>query len=83
MEYKIYGTVGCGYCIQAKALLTSKEKNWTYIDLMDVNPEEQKLLQEIAGTTFRTVPQVFISDDEDLTYVGGYKELKELLGGSK
>ena len=76
MEYVIYGTVGCGYCTQAKTLLTTKEKDWTYIDLFDTSSQAQKELQDIAGIQFRTVPQIFLVEDGVIhEYIGGYRNL--------
>jgi glutaredoxin len=80
MEYHIYGTQACGFCIQAKNLLTQKEKNWVYIDLMDTSPTEQKELQDIAGIKFKTVPQIFLVENGVIhEYIGGYKNLVEHL----
>lgn len=76
MEYHIYGTQACGYCIQAKNVLTNKEKDWVYIDLMDTTPDEQKELQDIAGIKFKTVPQIFLVEDGVVhKYIGGYTNL--------
>lgn len=76
MEYHIYGTQACGYCIQAKNVLTNKEKDWVYIDLMDTTPDEQRELQDIAGIKFKTVPQIFLVEDGVIhKYIGGYTNL--------
>lgn len=77
MEYIIYGTSSCPYCKSAKDLLDSKELPYTYTDLMEVTPHEQKVLQETAGKQFRTVPQIFLNDGEELKYIGGFTDLKE------
>lgn len=74
--YKIYGTPGCGYCIRAKQLLTNLEIDHEYIDLTEVDKEEQMRLMRIAKIQFRTVPQIFTTDEE---YVGGYTELEKRL----
>lgn len=76
MEYVIYGTVGCGFCNQAKVLLTRKELDWNYIDLLDTSSQEQKELQDIAGIQFKTVPQIFLVEDGVIhKYIGGYTNL--------
>ena len=76
----IYGTPGCGFCIQAKRVLEQKEMDYDYVDLSDTTPGEQAKLMEIAGKPFRTVPQIFHrgfdSDPTNLSYVGGFTELK-------
>lgn len=80
MEYYIYGTQGCGFCNQAKALLTRKELDWNYIDLLDTSSQEQKELQDNAGTQFKTVPQIFLAKDGiALEYIGGYTDLVSYL----
>ena len=62
----------CGYCEQAKQLLTMKGiefeerkigKDWTKEQLLEAVP------------TARSVPQIFLDDQ----YVGGYQELKQRL----
>jgi glutaredoxin len=77
--FTIYGTPSCGYCIQSKRVLDSKELEYTYVDLGDTTPGEQAKLMEIAGKPFRTVPQIFRTVDEELQYVGGFTELQALL----
>lgn len=79
-KYTIYSTVGCGYCIQAKRLLESKEIDFDYIDLSELDGADKAQLQEIAGIPFRTVPQIFKRNEEgQLDYVGGFTELKASL----
>lgn len=77
MSYKIYATPGCGYCLQAKRLLESKEIPYEYILLSDVDSQTQADLQETAGFAFRTVPQIFLENDQGLSHIGGFTELKE------
>ena len=78
--YKIYATPGCGFCIQAKRLLESKELSYEYTLLSETTGDQQALLMEIAGKPFRTVPQIFrLNEDDRLVYVGGFTELKASL----
>jgi glutaredoxin 3 len=76
MENEMKGIVWskdmCGYCEQAKQLLTMKGiefeerkigKDWTKEQLLEAVP------------TARSVPQIFLDDQ----YVGGYQELKQRL----
>jgi glutaredoxin 1 len=75
--YQIYATPGCGFCIQAKRLLESKELPYEYNLLSETNGGTQAMLMEVAGRPFRTVPQIFKLNEEDkLTYVGGFEQLK-------
>lgn len=48
---------------------------------MEVTPHEQKVLQETAGKQFRTVPQIFLNDGEELKYIGGFTDLKATFEG--
>lgn len=79
LKYVVYGTPGCGFCIQAKRLLEQKEIPFDYMDLRDVTTDEQHMLMEIAGKVFRTVPQIFKERTDGMYYVGGFTELKEEL----
>ena len=79
LKYIVYGTPACGFCIQAKRLLEREDIPFDYTDLGDVTEDEQKMLMEIAGKTFRTVPQIFKERTDGLHYVGGFTELKEEL----
>lgn len=82
MKYIVLGGQHCGYCTQAKNLLERKELDYEYRDMMEVNPKEMTRLTDIAGIPqFRTVPQIFVVDEEKWCYVGGYTELNHTLNG--
>ena len=81
MKYIVIGTPQCGYCTQAKMLLQRRELEYEYRCLTEVSTREQQRLQDIAKLDFRTVPQVFVVDEEKWCYVGGYTELEKLLNG--
>jgi glutaredoxin 3 len=72
MKATIWSKDMCGYCEQAKQLLTMKGiefeerkigKDWTKEQLLEAVP------------TARTVPQIFLDEQ----YVGGYQELRQKL----
>jgi len=72
MKATIWSKDMCGYCEQAKQLLTMKGiefeerkigKDWTKEQLLEAVP------------TARSVPQIFLDEQ----YVGGYQELKQRL----
>lgn len=69
---RMYTTMYCPYCMQAKALL--KERGVDSIDeiAIDGRLEEREAMIRLTGK--RTVPQIFIGD----TYVGGCDDLHEL-----
>ena len=72
MKTTVWSKDMCGYCEQAKQLLTMKGiefeerkigKDWTKEQLLEAVP------------TARSVPQIFLDEQ----YVGGYQELKQRL----
>ncbi len=72
MKATVWSKDMCGYCEQAKQLLTMKGiefeerkigKDWTKEQLLEAVPQA------------RSVPQIFLDDQ----YVGGYQELKQRL----
>ncbi len=69
---KMYSTLSCPYCQQAKALL--KMRGVESIDeiRVDLEPSARQTMQQVTGR--RTVPQIFIGD----TWVGGCDDLHEL-----
>ena len=79
--YVIYGTASCTYCVEAKKLLDREEKDYTYSDITVLTATERDNIQEIAGQVFRTVPQIFKLVGNEMIYVGGFKDLKNELGG--
>jgi glutaredoxin 3 len=66
---KMYTTLVCPYCQQAKALL--KQRGVESIDevRVDLDPAQRVQMMELTGR--RTVPQIFIGD----THVGGCDDL--------
>ena len=69
---KMFSTLSCPYCVQAKALL--KQRGVEVIDdvRVDLEPAQRQTMIEITGR--RTVPQIFIGD----THVGGCDDLVAL-----
>jgi glutaredoxin 3 len=67
----IYTTAYCGYCMQAKRLLTQKSVPYTEIDVGD-RPDIRSWLVQESGQ--RTVPQVFINGAS----VGGFTDIAAL-----
>jgi glutaredoxin len=77
--YEVYGTKGCGFCIQATKVLDRLDADYTYTDLSVLTDHDKARLQEIAGKTFRTVPQIFKIEGNVMKHIGGYTELMESL----
>jgi glutaredoxin 3 len=70
-DVKIYTTVVCPYCVQAKRLLAQKGVAYTEIDVT-ADPALRHEMIQASGR--RTVPQIFI----DGTSIGGFDELYAL-----
>jgi glutaredoxin 3 len=66
---KMYSTLVCPYCVQAKALL--KKRGVEVIEDIRVDLDPAQRAQMMALTGRRTVPQIFIGD----THVGGCDDL--------
>jgi Glutaredoxin, GrxC family len=68
---RMYSTHWCGYCMRAKALLTSRGLEFEEISLDD-DPAFRQTLFDLTGGW--TVPQILIGDEP----IGGYTELWRL-----
>ena len=55
----IYTTPICGYCVQAKRLLTRKGVAYEEVDVSR-NPEERRMMIQKSGGRM-TVPQIFVN----------------------
>ena len=69
---EIYTTALCGYCHQAKQLLSFKGVEFSEIRVDNDPAQMQVMLQRSNGR--RTVPQIFINGEG----IGGFQELLEL-----
>jgi glutaredoxin 3 len=63
----------CPYCVQAKALLESKEIEYEERNIMHGTWTKEQLLEAVP--TARTLPQIFLDGE----LVGGFTELKKKL----
>lgn len=78
--YKIYAWAECPYCIRARELLTSKEKQFMFCCI----DESQELLQYIKEKyNWMTVPLIIRVDlargEEE--FIGGYSDLLKYYEG--
>lgn len=73
---RIYTSVSCPYCVQAKRLLD--RKGVTYEEI-DVTGDPTRRAEMMAASGRRTVPQIFIADQS----IGGFDELYELEQGGR
>jgi glutaredoxin 3 len=69
---KMYSTLVCPYCQQAKALLKQRGVETIEDVRVDLDPAQRAQMMELTGR--RTVPQIFIG----ATHVGGCDELMAL-----
>ncbi len=67
----LYTKDNCAFCTSAKRLLTS---NNIVFDEVDLTKDPSVLLELVAKTGHRTVPQIFVED----TFIGGFTELVRL-----
>lgn len=71
-EVIIYTRPGCGYCIMAKQLLSSKGNEYTEYNIWAKDEYQQDMLKRSGGAS--TVPQIFINGN----HVGGSDDLHAL-----
>ena len=72
VDYVVYGKENCKFCEQAKALLTNRGEEFTYLTLgRDYTREE--LLEAVPEA--KSVPQIFMMEETTTTYIGGFNEL--------
>lgn len=73
----IYGKENCTFCDQAKTLCVTKDIEFEYLSLgVDFERDDFiKMMEEEYSVIPRTMPQII----QDSAYIGGFKELKEIL----
>lgn len=72
MKAVIWSKDNCPHCVQARAVLEHRGVEVEVKKICDGGYTKEQLLEEVP--TARTLPQIFI----DGTYVGGFKELKDI-----
>ena len=73
---RIYTSVSCPYCVQAKRLLDRKGVPYEEIDVTG-DPDRRAQMIEASGR--RTLPQIFIAEQS----IGGFDELYALEQGGE
>ncbi|MCJ8324076.1 MAG: glutaredoxin 3 [Rhizobiales bacterium] len=69
VNVEIYTTRTCPFCIRAKALLASKNIEYTEIDVQADPRVKTQMIKRSQGA--RSVPQIFIGNE----HIGGCDEL--------
>ena len=78
-SYLIFGSMGCGYCRQAKLLLETHKKSYKFIDIYS---EPGKMLLDnyrnnnIIDKDFRTMPMIVKQESK---FLGGFDNLSKYL----
>lgn len=80
--YYIYSSPGCSACENAAKFLEALGEPYQKVDLFSIATAEQAKLMQVAGVPFRTVPQIFKSNEDKLEYVGGYDQLRHRFGSA-
>ena len=76
-KYTIYSKPSCGYCSQAKDLLTMEQLPFDYLTL-GTHYSLQEFMELFPNA--RSFPQIFVVDENgNKELVGGYAELCEYL----
>ena len=73
--YTIITRDQCNFCDSAKGLLKEAKQGYTEYNVQ--SDSSRWVLSLIKQAGHKTVPQIFSSDG---TYIGGYTELKQLMG---
>ncbi|MGL1921353.1 MAG: glutaredoxin 3 [Hyphomicrobiales bacterium] len=68
-KVEIYTTPTCPYCVRAKALLKSKNVDFTEINVVADANVKAKMIKRAEGA--RSVPQIFIDNE----HIGGCDDL--------
>ncbi len=76
-EFIVYGRLDppCAFCKAAKDLLELKGLPYVYEDVSNVD-----VMSFLAMKGWKTVPQIELwTAENEVTYIGGYNDLKEFL----
>ncbi|MBL1242327.1 MAG: glutaredoxin 3 [OCS116 cluster bacterium] len=71
-KVEIYTTPTCPFCVRAKALLKSKNVDFTEIDVLSDFKVKTAMIKRTQGA--RSVPQIFIDNE----HIGGCDDLYAL-----
>ena len=75
MKAIVWSKDACPFCVQAKALLTSRDIEFEERNIMHGTWTKEQLLEAVPNA--RTLPQIFLDDK----LVGGFTELRKHLQG--
>lgn len=74
MKFTVFGRPGCMWCDRAMDLLSSKDTEFGYVNIL----EDPAARQFISNAGHTTVPQIYKEDGDTQTHIGGYVELNKM-----
>lgn len=80
-HYTVYGKEACPFCDNTKAILSNRDKDFSYKQL-DVDYSREELFDIFASKfdiTPRTFPQIILTTEIGDTYIGGFDNLRATL----
>ncbi|AXN57800.1 glutaredoxin protein [Serratia phage vB_SmaM-Kashira] len=86
MSYIVFGKENCPYCVRAKNLLELGGFEYRYLDVGKDGHAFQTMLDwvtDATGTGPKSVPQIFVDEDDTMTYIGGHDDLVLALNKAK
>ena len=80
-SYLVYGKDNCPFCDNAKNMLTMRDKDFKYLSLGEDYHQEDMIefVQDTFGVTPRTYPQIVLTTEIGVTYIGGFDQLLTFL----
>ena len=78
-DWIIYGKITCPYCRNAKELAEQNKLDFVFIELSNLDSQKQEELKNISNT----IPIIFKKFNDKLIYIGGYKEMKDIMSFKK
>lgn len=80
-KYVIIGKVDCSFCDNAKKLATARKVKFEYLQI----PEDisQKEALDMSGRPVSSFPHIFYENNNEKTFVGGFREFTIFLNKNK
>lgn len=72
MKIDVYTKNQCIYCVKAKKWLS--RNGYEYVEHNLDNPEDLRIFKN-RNPDLKTVPQIFVDSDNEITHIGGYLEM--------
>jgi len=71
----VYIKEGCPYCINAEALLSSRNIKYKRIVYSKLTERQKNNVMKKIGSEYNYLPKIFADD----VFIGGYDDLKKLI----